>query len=56
MINILSELINALKMTAVNLNAHGAEITPHTSDEHKTHADVQITSKIFVLSMLKPAI
>ncbi len=56
MINISSELINALKITAVNLNAHGAETTPHTLDEHKTHADVQITSKILVLSMFKSAI
>ncbi len=56
MINISSELINASKMTAVNLNAHDAEVTPHTSDEHKTHADVQITSKISVLSMFKSAV
>ncbi len=56
MINISSKLINALKMTAVNLNAHGAEVTPHTLNEYKTYADVQITLKILVLSMLKSAI
>ncbi len=56
MINILSELINASKMTAVNLNAHDAKVTSHTLDKYKTYADVQITSKILVLSMFKSAI
>ncbi len=56
MINISSELINALKMTTVNLNAHGAEVTSHILNEHKTYADVQITLKILVLSMFKSAI
>jgi len=42
MINVLSELTDALKTIVINLNALNSKITLHTSDERKTHVNVQI--------------
>jgi len=43
MINVLSESIDALKIIMINLNALNFKITSHTSNEHETHVNVQIT-------------
>ena len=42
MINVLSESTDALKTIVINLNALNSKITLHTSDERKTHVNVQI--------------
>jgi len=55
MIDVPSEPTDALKTTAVNLNALNPKTTPHTSDEREAHADVQITQKVSAPSMSKPA-
>jgi len=55
MIDVSSELTNALKIIAVNLNAL-FKITSQASDDHEIHLNVQITQKVFALSMLKSAV
>ncbi len=55
MIDVSSESIDALKIIAINLNALNSKITSHMSDEHKVHANVQITQKVFASSMFKSA-
>ncbi len=53
MINVSSELIDALKIIMINLNALNSKITSHTSDEHEAYMNVQITQKVFASSMFK---
>jgi len=53
LIDVSSESTDALKIIAINLNALNSKITSHTSDEHKVHANVQITQKVFTSSMFK---
>ena len=55
MIDVPSEPTDALKTTAVNLDALNPKATPHTPDEREAHADVQITQKVSAPSMPKPA-
>ncbi len=55
MIDVSSELTNALKTIAINLNAL-FKITSQASDDHKIHLNVQITQKVFASSMLKLAV
>ncbi len=55
MIDVSSESTDALKIIAINLNALNSKITSHTSDEHEAHANIQITQKVFALSMFKSA-
>jgi len=53
MINVSSELIDALKIIMINLNALNSKITSHTLDEHEAYMNVQITQKVFASSMFK---
>ncbi len=55
MINILFESTNALKIIMINLNAL-FNIMSQTSDNREIHLNVQITQKVFALSMLKSAV
>ncbi len=55
MINISSELTNALKIIAINLNAL-FKITSQASNDHEIYLNVQITQKVFASSMLKSAV
>ena len=55
MIDVLSELTNALKTIAINLNAL-FKITSQTSDDCEIHLNVQITQKVFASSTLKSAV
>ena len=55
MINVSSESTDALKTIAINLNALNSKVTSHTSDKHEAHVNVQITQKVFALSMFKSA-
>jgi len=43
LINVSYELTDALKIITINLNALNSKITSHTLNEHKAHANVQIT-------------
>jgi len=55
MIDVSSELTNALKTIMINLNAL-FKITSQASDDRETHLNVQITQKVFASSMLKSAV
>ncbi len=55
MIDVLSELTNALKTTAINLNVL-FKITSQASDDHEIYLNVQITQKVFASSMLKSTV
>jgi len=55
MIDVSSKSTDALKTIAINLNALNSKITSHTSDEREAHVNVQITQKVFALSMFKSA-
>jgi len=55
LIDVLSESTDALKTIAINLNAFNSKVTSHTSDEREVHVNVQITQKVFALSMFKSA-
>jgi len=55
MIDVSFESIDVLKIIVINLNALNSKITSHTSDERKAHMNVQITQKVFALSMFKSA-
>ncbi len=55
MIDVSSESTDALKTIAINLNALNSKITSHTSDEREAYVNVQITQKVFALSMFKSA-
>jgi len=55
MIDVLFESTNALKTIMINLNAL-FKIISQTSDDREIHLNVQITQKVFALSMLKSAV
>jgi len=55
MIDVPSESTNALKTTAVNLDAL-SKVTSQTPDDREIHSNVQITQEVFAPSTSKPAV
>jgi len=55
LIDVSSESTDALKIIAINLNALNSKVTSHTSDEREVYVNVQITQKVFALSIFKSA-